>query len=86
MPSECRKQGTPVLYCAMTSIERAARAAIFWEGANAPEFLRDCADHLDKVGDFAGGEAVRDIADRAERLLKLSQHHLGTQKKPSTFY
>jgi hypothetical protein len=65
--------------------ERAARAAIFWEGANAPEFLRQCADHLDGAGDFAAAEEVRDIADLAEQMLRASQHRIGTQEKRRRF-
>jgi hypothetical protein len=50
--------------------ERAAQAAILWHGASAPELLWECAEALDKFGDLAEGEAMRDIADVAEQLLR----------------
>ena len=51
-------------------MERAARDAIDQHGYAAVEVLRERAEVADHIGDMLAAEALRDIADAAERMLR----------------
>ena len=53
------------------AVDQAAREAIDQHGNDAVSILRERAEVADQLGDKLSAEAWRDIADAAERMLKV---------------
>ena len=53
------------------AVDQAAREAIDQHGNDAVSILRERAEVADQLGDKLSAEAWHDIADAAERMLKV---------------